>query len=648
MSLTQKLIDNPKAVLDALDQKRIENLIKRLDKAFFVDNAPQIPDSVYDIVRKYYKKNFPQGALVNKIGAKNIADTPLVVPMASLNQYHAGSAKLTKALEGNGPFFITDKLDGQSIELVYRKSKLTNVMTRGTSTHGTDRSHHAKTLPVPQTLRYEEMVIRVEAIIPTATFDSILHKDNGTHEYTAARNAAGGLINSQKTPSAMKHVDFVAFEILRGYGAGMKLSKQLDILKDLGFKTPHAKKFSKLDEATLIAYLDERVRKSPYEIDGLVVAQDVAYAHAGASNPKHTFKFKMNVDAATALVPCTGVTFQMSKFGVLSPVVHYEPTKLAGGAMCARATGHNGFYIEHGYLKDDKNADRSRKRPIGKGAILKIVRSGSVIPYIMEVVRPAKNAALPDVEFERKGVDFVVKAGLDDMLDVQVRRINDFFVSTGVKNIGAAGIRTLLTETKANTLQRILISPMNVYAPALGVAKARALDTEIDRVLFDKGARLEQLFTGLSPFVGLEGMGEQNWSKVLPMFNNDVQAIAKLTPAKIKKTLVELTELASKIALLSTNMSAIAKMIISYGLTVRVPRLTKKSKLKGHTVLFTGFRDSILKERALEAGAVVAGSMTKAVSLLVASDPEGSGSKLDKARAAGVEILSRQQFEAML
>lgn len=648
MSLIQKLIADPSAVLDSLDQKRVESLIKKLDKAFFVDNAPLTPDSVYDVVRKYYKKKFPKGALVNKIGAKNIADVPLVVPMASLNQFNAGTKKLEQALQAQGPFFVTDKLDGQSIELIYTEFALTGMMTRGTSTHGTDRSHHVSKLPVPRTLRRPNMVIRVEAIIPMQTFDSILHKDNGEHEYTAARNAAGGIVNSQKTPSVMKHVDFVAFEILKGYGAGMKQSKQFDILKDLGFKTPFAKKFTSLTEAQLIAFLDERVRKSPYEIDGLVVARDVPYAHAGASNPAHTFKFKMNVDAATALVPCTGVTYQMSKFGSLTPVIHYEPTKLAGGAMCAKATGHNGFYIEHGYLKDDKKADRSKKRPIGKGAILKIVRSGSVIPYILEVVRPAAKAQLPEVPFKRKGVDFISDTDISQDTDVQVRRINDFFVACGVKNVGPASIQKLITETKANTLHRILISPMNVFAPALGLARARSTEAEIEKTLFDKGVRIEQLFTGLSPFVGLEGMGELNWAKVLPMFNNDVQAIAKLTPKQIKSELAELTGLASKIPLLSTNMSAIAKMILKYGLVVRKFKVTRKSKLTGRTVLFTGFRDATLKERAMEAGAMIAGSMSSKVTLVVAADPDGSSSKLDKAREAGVEVIGRQQFEAML
>lgn len=649
MSLIQKLIANPKAVLDALDQTRVENLIKKLDKAFFVDNAPLTPDSVYDVVRKYYKKNFPQGALVNKIGAKNVADVPLVVPMASLDQFNAGTKKLAAALAAQGPFFVTDKLDGQSIELIYKGFDLTGMMTRGTSTHGTDRSYHVKKLPVPRKLRRPDMVIRVEAIIQTDTFDSILHKDKGTHEYTAARNAAGGIVNSQKTPTIMKHVDFVAFEILKGYGAGMKQSKQFDILKDLGFKTPFAKKFTSLNETQLIAFLDERVRKSPYEIDGLVVARDVPYAHTGASNPKHAFKFKMNVDAATALVPVTAVEYQMSKFGNLTPVIHYEPTKLAGGAMCSKATGHNGFYIEHGYLKDDKKADRSRKRPIGVGAILKIVRSGSVIPYIMEIVRPAKKAALPTIPFKRNGVDFVADVDISQDVDVQVRRINDFFVACGVKNVGAASIHKLLTETKANTLHRILISPMNVFAPALGLARARALEAEIEKTLYDKGVRIEQLFTGLSPFVGLEGMGERNWVKVLPMFANDVQAIAKLTPSQIKRELAELTEIGSKIPLLSTNMSAIAKMILKFGLHVRTFKVTKASKLKGQTVLFTGFRDSVLKERAMEAGALVAGSMTLSVTIVVASDPNGSSAKLNKARETpGVKVIDRQQFEAML
>ncbi|MCB6623720.1 hypothetical protein, partial [Mediterraneibacter sp. 210702-DFI.5.30] len=47
-----------------------------------------------------------------------------------------------------------------------------------------------------------------------------------------------------------------------------------------------------------------------------------------------------------------------------------------------------------------------KPRPIGEGAVLKIVRSGKVIPYIQEIIKPAKKPMLPDVEYVEDGVDF--------------------------------------------------------------------------------------------------------------------------------------------------------------------------------------------------------------------------------------------------
>lgn len=108
--------------------------------------------------------------------------------------------------------------------------------------------------------------------------------------------------------------------------------------------------------------------------------QDIEYVHSGSRNPVHEFKFKVNSEAQMVNVVCTGVVYQKSKYGKLTPVATYEPTVLAGGATCTRATAFNGFFVENGYLKDRGGV----KRPIGKGAVLKIVRSGSVIPYIVE------------------------------------------------------------------------------------------------------------------------------------------------------------------------------------------------------------------------------------------------------------------------
>lgn len=648
----RKLLADPLAFTNELDQKKYEALISRLDKAYFVANEPSVPDSVYDIVRKNYKKRFPKGSLVSKVGAKGVADVPLIVPMSSLDQLYSNTKVLTNRLNKPVAWVLTDKLDGQSIELVYEGGTLTTMMTRGDSTHGTDRSYHIPALStVARRISVKtRFIVRCEAIIEQSTFNSKMHKDVGG-DYQAARNAAGGIINSNTPDKAkFKHVKFVALEILEGKDAGAPRSRQLATLKAMGFETPHAvkAKAGALTEAKLISYLEKRVGESPYEIDGIVVTEDVPYHHTGSSNPSHEFKFKMNTDAASALVTVESVEFQMSKFGVLNPVIHYPPTKLAGGAMCRRATGHNGFYIEHGYLKGTKNPPP--KKAIGPGAVLKIVRSGSVIPYVVEVVRGAKKAAAPDVPFKRVGVDFVFDGDHTELDDVNARRIADFFTNVGIRNAAQTTVLKIITQTKAKNLTRLVTTGVSTLAPAIGVAAARDLTSQIADVLFTKGVRIEQLYAALSPWY-IEGMAEQNWAKVLPLLPNDVADISTMKAADVRSAIEEVTALKSKMKELPSAIVQIAKFIARMDFEIKkyVPQKgAKKSKLQGQVVVMTGFRDNALKERLLEAGAKVVSSYTQSVTLVVASDPNDSGSKLQKARAAGTKILSRAQLESML
>lgn len=645
----KRLISDPIAFTSELDQKKYEALIRKLDKAYFIDNDESVPDAIYDVLRRNYKKRFPKGSLVSKIGAKGKADVPLIVPMASLDQLHVGSKVLTTRLAKSVDRVLTDKLDGQSIELVYENGVPSIMMTRGDSTSGTDRSYHLPYLStIPKKINVRgRFIIRVEGIIAQKTFGKKMHKDVGG-DYKAARNAAGGIINANESDKAkLKNVDFVAFEILEGTGSGTPQDKQLSLLKRLGFKVTHAvkAKAGTLTEAKLIAYLEKRVAESEYEIDGIVVADNVAYEHTGSNNPKHAFKFKMNAEASTALVTVTDVTYQMSKFGALSPVIHYPPTLLAGGAMCQRATGHNGFYIEHGYLKGTKGGV---KKAIGVGAVLKIVRSGSVIPTVLEVVRAAPKAALPTVPFRREGVDFLFDGDHESMDEVTSRRIADFFAQVGVRNAAATTALKIITQTKATNLTRILTANVAGLSPAIGVAAARDLTQQINTVLFERGVRLELLYAGLSPWY-IEGMAEQNWAKVLPLLGNDVQAIAALSVRDVRERIIEVKALKSKMKELPSAIIQIAKFITKIGFEVKTYAKPKRaSKISGQVVVLTGFRDNALKERLLEAGATVVASYTKSVTLVVASDPNESSAKLQKARTDGVKIIGRAQLEDMM
>ena len=640
-TLYEKLIANPRGVLNAMDQAQIERLIKRLDKAFFTQDE-LVPDTVYDVIRRYYQKKFPGGSLTSKIGAKAKADQRLDVPMASLNQYQVGTAKLQSALT-QGPFVLADKLDGLSVEVVYENGVPVRAFRRGDAEFGTDISHHIPSMRIPRRLPVD-VVIRFEGIIRAQLFADKMHKDVGG-DYRAARNAAVGLLGAKESSPHIKNIDMCAFEILRGPGAGQPKSKQFNQLEAWGFRVPEYKVVRSLTEPQLIAYLEKRVKESPYEIDGIVVSRNIAYKHSGASNPKHEFKFKMNAEASMALTKCTGVVYQQSKFGALTPVVQFEPTMLGGGATCSKATGHNGFFITHGCLKDDYKAGMPKK-PIGKGAVLKVVRSGSVIPYIVEVVRPARKPDLPTVPYRVDGVNFMTEGDIHKMDSVKVARITDFMTTVGIKDVGDKSIAKLIEEGAVTNLTQLIKADTKKLAPVIGVARARTLVAEIQRVLFLNGVRLELLYRALSPWY-IEGMGETNWSKVLPRLPKTVLELASIQPSAVEAAISDVTAVKSLHKDIAKAVPAIAKVIIKMGFIVKSVS-AKKTKLTGQVVLMTGFRDSDLKERLLAAGAQVASSFTKTTTLVVASDVNGSSSKLDKARAAGIKVINKEELEKML
>src|SRR5690606_4109910 len=91
-----------------------------------------------------------------------------------------------------------------------------------------------------------------------------------------------------------------------------------------------------------------------------------------------------------------------------------EPTKV-GGVTVQYLTGHNGFFIEHGYTSKIKpGKEPYAPRPVGKGAQIRIVRSGDVIPYIVEVLKPARKPATPSVPFTSDGVHYYASDRTDD------------------------------------------------------------------------------------------------------------------------------------------------------------------------------------------------------------------------------------------
>ena len=153
-----------------------------------------------------------------------------------------------------------------------------------------------------------------------------------------------------------------------------------------------------------------------YEIDGVICIDDKIYPRQ-TGNPAYAFAFKMVLSDQIAEAKVLDVIWTPSKDGYLKPRVQIEPLRL-GGVKIEYATGFNAKFIE-----DNR---------IGVGALIRLTRSGDVIPHIIAVVQPAEQAQMPLLAYEwnATNVDIMLQNKTDDVT-VKEKNITYFFSVKG-------------------------------------------------------------------------------------------------------------------------------------------------------------------------------------------------------------------------
>lgn len=611
---------------------KARQLLKKLDTAY-LDGEALVTDSVYDAIRNSVETQWP--ALKSKIGQRSDADVKLPAPMASLNQFKVGSAKLTKGLS-SGPFVISDKLDGLSIEIQYIKGKPVAAYTRGDATHGKDVSHHIPSMKIPKKLTAStNMVVRSEALVNAKTFLAKMHTSSGGR-FKSARPAAAGLIRNFETAPEFKHVRFVMFGIIQGTGASDTKSKQLARLKTLGFDVVNHKKYKKLSPEDLPTILDERLAGSKYELDGIVVTEDIPQPKVKSTNPSHEFKFKMNSESEAVIVPIKAIVYTETKTGRFQPVAHFEPVMMAGGVTVSKANAHNGFYVEHGYLKDKPE---KKKKPLGPGAIVKLIRSGKVIPYIMEVVKGASKPQLPELPFTRSGVFFTA----DTKTDIGTARLlSSALRSLKVKDIGPSSVK-LLVENGLVDLPKVFKAGKDRLEMILGKVRGRSVHQSLLKV--KAGVDFGTWLRAVAPYY-MSG-ADSTFDRATAAIPNLLKLAEAGRRVEIKMKLLDVENIKTIATPMAATIVSGAKLAAKVGVTLKKPKKVKVegSKLAKLDVGFSGVRDADLKELIIRNGGKAGDSMKASTNVLIVKDPDSGSSKIAKAEDKGIPVMTIVQFK---
>jgi DNA ligase (NAD+) len=683
-------------------QQRAHELREQIghhEHLYYVLDKPEISDADYDALMnelKALEQAHPElitpDSPTQRVGGKpreGFVKLPHSTPMLSLdNAYNEQElrdwARRVHELAGTTrvEFVCELKLDGLSMALRYapgpaeprRKAgaRFTQAITRGDGSIGEDVTPNLRTVrsvPLsisPADLKHsalpEEFEVRGEVLMPARAFERMNEERDrqGLSRFANPRNAAAGAVRVlEPNITAQRRLDFYAYFLMRD--GQMLFDTQwdaLDALAEAGFKVnPHRKLVDGIDEVWDFINQFESQRESlAYEIDGVVVKlnRTELWRRLGFTGKAPRWAIAYKYAARSGVTQIEDIAVQVGRTGKLTPVAVLRPVPI-GGTTVSRATLHNLDFIENLGIR------------IGDWAMVE--RGGDVIPKVVKVVEDKE----PEKESKRKFEmptecpvchGHVVRAeGEADFRCVnlncpaKLRETILHFASRGVMNIegmGDALVDQLVERGLVKDVADIyrLSKPDLLSLERMGDKSAQNVLDEIEgskklpleRVLFGLGIRFvgERTAEFLARHFGsidalIEAATNENTEESL----NELQQVEEVGP-RIAASIREFFEEPKNLELIERLREA--------KLQFSGKKKERGTTLAGKTFVLTGTLAKYTRDEAKrmieDAGGKVVGSVSKKTGYVVAgADP---GSKLDKARELGVEVVSEQQMEALL
>ena len=609
-------------VLEQLNENQLATILRELNDAYY-NEQPLLTDNEYDIVKEYIEHKYPSNQVLQDVGApveKNKVKLPY--EMWSMDKIKPDTNALTNWVSKySGPYILSCKLDGVS-GLYTTENKEPKLYTRGNGKIGQDISHLIPYLRLPKT---KNIVIRGEFIIPKGVF---LFKYQNT--FANPRNMVSGIVNQKSITDAVKDVNFVAYEVIK---PELKPSAQMDFLKTLDVEGVFYKIENKLSNEILSDTLINLRSNYRYEIDGIIVTDDKLH-NRQSGNPEHAFAFKMVLSDQVAEAKVVDVIWTPSKDGYLKPRVRIEPIQL-GGVQIEYATGFNGAFIEN--------------NKIGVGALIELIRSGDVIPYIRKVVVPAEQAKMPAVPYKWNDthVDIMLEdIGSDET--VLEKNITGFFRGIGVEGLSSGNVSRII-KAGYDTVPKIIKMTVDDFLKVDGfkIKTATKLYTGIQEKI--QTASLIKLMSG-SNTCG-RGFSEKKIELILDAYPDVLLSSLSPTEKIIKVSAIK--GMATKTS--ETFVQHIPDFLrfmkesnLEHRINVSLVKANYDTThpLYGKSVVMTGFRDAELQELIKNVGAKLGSSISKNTFVVLVKDAsvEKDTGKALEAKQLGIPIMTKDEF----
>ncbi len=664
---------------------RLRDQINDLRYRYHVLNDPEVTDAMYDGLMGELKKieaEFPE-IVTSDSPTQRIAGKPLdkfnkithQVPQWSFNDafdeedmadWMERNLKMLEKELGTRPkdveYVCELKIDGLHMVLTYENGKLKTAATRGDGKVGEDVTQNVRTiLSVPLEIN-EPLDLIAEGEVWLAA--DMLERINVEREkigeivFANPRNAAAGTIRQLDSEVvAARKLSLTSYDIsyIKPERDLESQEKELNLLKNLGFLTDTNWKVVKTLPEILEFhdYWSKNKHSRPFWVDGVVIKinqrkyQDIL-GYTGKA-PRWGIAFKFPAEQGTTRVK--DIYVQVGRTGALTPVALLEPVKLAGTTV-THATLHN--------------FDEIRRLGVKIGDMVVVEKAGDVIPKIVRVLEKMRTG-------EEKGVGEIRKCPI----------------------CGSEVERKVISDKKQGESAALYCANKNCYAQELErirhFASKKAYDIDglgekIVEQLVDEGLikNIADLFTlEKGDLKVLEGFGDKSAENLIAAINASksvtlprfifalgIEHVGEETAirfAKYFKTfekfagasfeeLIAVDDVGPRVAesviafFIEKENIKLVEALFENGVKIQKVQEAKNNKFEGKIFVFTGTLETMSRDEAQDLarslGGEISGSVSKNTTYVVAG--ESAGSKLEKARALGVEILTEQEFLKML
>ena len=578
----------------------------------------------------------------------------------SLEELQQYGQRVAKLLAGEQVGWVVElKVDGVAVSLVYEDGLLVRGVTRGDGRTGDDITHNVRTIrDVPLRLAGDRPppLLEVRGEIYMTNSDLVRlnqeQKEQGKPLFANTRNVTAGSIR-QLDPRicAQRRLRFFCHSV--GDTAGLDCRSHMEFLREMqghGLPvTPQVACFESFDAAVdHCQQLIERLHELDFEIDGLVLKVDRfdQRERLGSTSkcPRWVIAYKFEKYEATTRL--REIRVQVGKTGTVTPVADLEPVELAG------------TIVSHASLHNADEIDRKDVRP---GDVVVVEKAGKIIPHIVRVEKSERATALRKFHFPVACPECAATLVKDEggvyircpnpQCPAQLKERIRYFASRGAMDIEGLGEK-LIDQLVG---QGLITSYGDIYRLTLeqltGLERMGRKSSEnlLAGIAASNGRGLARLLNGLS----IRHVG----ARVAAVLAERFRSMDALRRADMEE-LSETNEIGPVIAqsvydfLHGSFGQRVIDDLESLGvkMTSIGPAAGTRRALEGKTLVVTGTlvkysRDEI-NELITRHGGHAASSVSASTDFLVAG--EKAGSKLQKANALGVTVLTEDEFEKMI